>query len=53
MLLLMWAVFGSYNSIGLSYGPIGIILLLGFCGGGKKGSQNMGVMEAICGGQQQ
>ena len=44
---------GSSNAIGPSYGPIGIILLLGFRGGGGKGNRNMGGVEAIWGDRRQ
>jgi hypothetical protein len=48
----IWAVCGGSIPTGLSYGPIRTVLLLGFCGSGKEGSQNMGSMEAIWEGQQ-
>jgi hypothetical protein len=48
----LWAVCGGSDAISLLYGPIGIVLLPGFCGNGKEGSQNMGGTEVIWGGQQ-
>ncbi len=43
----IWAISGSSDALVLFYGPIGIVLYLGFHGGGKEGSQNMGGREAI------
>jgi hypothetical protein len=42
-----WTIYGSYDAIGLSYGTIGIVPLLGFCDGSEEGSQKMGFREAI------
>ena len=46
----LWAISGGSDAIGLSYGPISIVQLLGFCGGGGDDNQNMCGTEAICGG---
>ena len=43
----IWAVSGGSNTIGLSYGPIGIVMSLGFGGRGEKGSQNVGGAAVI------
>jgi hypothetical protein len=45
----IWTICGSSDAIVLSYGPIVIILLLGFCGGSEEGNQNLGGAEVICG----
>ena len=37
------------DAIGPSYGPIGIVLSLGFRGGSREGRRNMGGAEAIWG----
>ena len=42
-----WAVSGGSNTIGLSYGPIGIVVRLGSGGRGKEGRQNVGGAAAI------
>jgi hypothetical protein len=46
----VWTICGSSDAIVLSYGPIVIVLSLGFCGGGYEGNQNMGGAEVIWGG---
>jgi hypothetical protein len=46
----IWAISGGTDAIGLSYGPISIVLQLCFHGGSKEVSQNMGNTEAIWGG---
>jgi hypothetical protein len=43
----VWTVCGGSGAMGPSYGPIGIVLLLGFCGGSEEGNQNMECVEAI------
>ncbi len=43
----IWAICGSSNAIGSSYGPIDIVQLLSFPGGGQEGSQNTGGAEVI------
>jgi hypothetical protein len=45
----IWTICGGSDAIVLSYGPIVIILLLGFCGGGEEGNQNLGSAEVIWG----
>ena len=42
-----WAVSGGSDTIGLSYGPIGIIMSLGSGGRGEEGSRNVGGAAAI------
>ena len=43
-----WAVSGGSDTIGSSYGPIGIVVSLGSGGRGEEeGSQNMGDAAAI------
>jgi hypothetical protein len=46
----VWTVCGGSDAIVPSYGPIVIVLLLGFRGGGYEGNQNMGGVEVIWGG---
>ena len=43
----VWTVCGGSDAIVPSYGPIVIILLLGFRGGSKEGNQNIGGGEVI------
>ena len=42
-----WAVSGGSDTIGSSYGPIGIVVSLGSGGRGEEGSRNMGDAAAI------
>ena len=42
-----WAVSGGSDTIGLSYGPIGIVVSLGSGGRGEEGSRNVGGAAAI------
>ena len=42
-----WAVSGGSDTIGSSYGPIGIVVLLGSRGHGEEGSWNVGGTAAI------
>jgi hypothetical protein len=48
----IWTVCGNSDAIVPSYGPIFIVLLLGFRGGGQEGNQNLGGTEVIWGGRQ-
>ena len=43
----VWAVSGGSDTVGLSYGPIGIVVSLGSGGRGEEGSRNMGDAAAI------
>ena len=43
----VWAIFGSFDTRGLSYGPIGVVVLLGSGGRCKEGSRNVGGAAAI------
>ena len=43
----VWAVSGSSDTMGLPYGPIGIVVSLGSGRHGEGGSQNVGGKEAI------
>ena len=43
----VWAVSGGSDTMGLSYGPIGIVVSLGFGGHGEGGSRNVGGAAAI------
>ncbi len=49
----IWAISSSFDTIGLSYGPTGIVRYLGSRSGSKEGSWDMSGMEAIWGGHQQ
>ena len=42
-----WAVSGSSDAIGSSYGPIGIVVLLSSGGRSEEGSRNVGGAAAI------
>ena len=42
-----WAVSGGSDTIGSSYGPIGIVVSLGSGGRGEEGSRNVGGAAAI------
>ncbi len=45
----VWAVWGSSDAIGLSYGPIAIVLLPGSSSGGMEGSQKLVVQRQFGG----